>query len=129
MPKSHVYSDLDKSLAIDRSGNVTIHYDEAAIVQSIKALMATVNGERVRSGFGGSLVRLLFEPIGENAGQLIGYELKELIENYEPRVSINRISIEVDYDRNSYDITILLRISEINRTTRFTTRLRSLADL
>ncbi len=128
MSKAHVYSDFSDTLEITDSGSVKVLYDEDVIVKSIRAIMATVRGERVRSNFGGSLVRLLFEPIQTGTAEMIKFELRDLIEEYEPRVSVNRVVVNVDYDNNQYDVEILLTILSINRRMRFNTRLRSLAD-
>lgn len=127
MPREHVYSDFHKTLEIDERGDVEILYDEDVIIQSIKTIMATVRGERVRSPFGGSLVSLLFEPMGADTAETIKFDLKNIVEQYEPRVEINRIDVVADFDRNSYSVSMLLTIREINRRVRFQTRLRSLA--
>lgn len=127
MPSDYVYSDFHKDLKIDDNGNVTVLYDEDVIVQSIKSLMATVTGERVRSNIGGSLIRLLFEPIDEYIEDEIQSALTEIIERYEPRVDIVRIIANADPDANTIDVQVNLRLKKTRRPVTFNTRLRSLS--
>jgi len=126
MPK-HIYSDFDKELAIDSKGQVEINYDEDVIVESIRMIIAVVAGERVRSPFGGSLVRYLFEPISPDVAEIIGYELREQIERFEPRVTIDVINVYPDIDNNRYEVSVRVTIKSLRTTTTFQTRLRSLA--
>jgi phage baseplate assembly protein W len=121
----YTYSDFSPTLDLTPSGNIRVVYDEAVIIQSIKAIMATVSGERVRSPIGSKLVKYLFQTIQPSTANLIKRELTKLIETYEQRVDIQEVLVVGDIDNNRYDIHITLLISEINKTINFETRLRS----
>ncbi|MDA3807084.1 MAG: GPW/gp25 family protein [Thiomicrorhabdus sp.] len=121
----YTYSDFSPTLDLTPSGNIRVVYDEAVIIQSIKSIMATVSGERVRSPIGSKLVKYLFQTIQPSTANLIKRELTKLIETYEQRVDIQEVLVVGDIDNNRYDIHITLLISEINKTINFETRLRS----
>jgi len=127
MSRDFVYSDLDKDLKILPNGNIKILYDEDAIRQSLKTIMATATGERVRSAFGGSLLPLLFEPMDEYLEDTIRIEIERVITQNEPRVRVQGILVRANRDNNSIDVQINVRIKRINRPVRFNTRLRSFA--
>ena len=127
MSVDYVYSDLDKDLSILQTGEVKILYDEDVIIQSIKSIMATASGERVRSPFGGSLLPLLFEPMDEYLEDNLRIEIERVITRYEPRVRIQRVLVRANFDNNSIDVSIRVRIKRIDRPVTFNTRLRSFA--
>lgn len=126
MSKDYVYSDAHKTLKINPSGNVDIKYDEAAIIQSIEMIFATVSGERVRSPIGSALIRLLFQPISDDTARDIHTMIHRDITQFEPRVEIRQLRVTPNYDRNYYDVQVQLRIKKIKRPLLFETRLRSL---
>jgi phage baseplate assembly protein W len=113
--KDFVYSDFDSYLNITDSGNVKVIYDEEVIIQSIKHIMATLSGERVRSDFGGSLVRVLFEPMSQYTVENIRRIISSAIGIYEPRVEISQLVITPDYDLGAYDVRLELIIRSLNR--------------
>lgn len=128
MKSDYVYSDFTSHLNIDENGNLIVIYDEEVIIQSIKHIMATLSGERVRSDFGGSLVRLLFEPMNYYTTENIRRILTNTISTYEPRVEISQLVITPNYDVGSYDIRMELIIRSLNKRLTFPTRLRTFAQ-
>lgn len=127
MANDFVYSDIDRFLTVRDSGQVLVHYDEDAVIQSLRNIIATSAGERVRSPFGGSLLPLLFEPMDEYIADDIQRELERVITENEPRVTIQSIIVRANHDNNSIDVQINVRINKLNRLTRFNTSLRSFA--
>lgn len=127
MAKKFTYSDFDSKLNITSGGNVTVVYDEDAIIQSIRHIMATVQGERVRSDFGGSLIRVLFEPMTEYVVDDIRRFLKQALDKYEPRVELLNIDVTPDFTQGSYDIRLEMMVREINQVIDFSTKLRAFA--
>lgn len=117
--KTYVFSDMHKGLNINSRGDVEILYDVDAIEQSIKAIMATVSGERVRNPLGSTLVGLLFQPMTSRVVDSMKDEIRRVIRLYEPRVSIRTIEITPDYNKNIYDI--LLEFDVVGLTGRFNT--------
>lgn len=123
--KSYTFSDFDSQLQITNSGNVKVVYDKDVILQSIKHIMATVSGERVRSSFGGSLVGLLFQPMDEDLVFEIRRILTDAILKFEPRVGITQLSVYPNYDGNYYDIRFDLFIKDINEVLQYDAKLRA----
>ena len=123
---SYVYSDVDSRMRIRNDGNPVIHYDEDAIIQSIKNLLSTVTGERVRNPIGSSLIRTLFESISTDAATDIRQALITSIQRYEPRVTIKTVQVTPLFDQNRYEIVIDLRINSLNdRNIRIREQLRT----
>jgi phage baseplate assembly protein W len=128
MKSDYVYSDFTSHLNIDANGNIIVLYDEEVIIQSIKHIMATLSGERVRSDIGGSLVRLLFEPMNYYTTENIRRILSSSISIYEPRVEIDQLVISPNYDLGAYDIRMELIIRSLNKRLTFPTRLRTFSQ-
>lgn len=122
-----VYSDMHPTLKIKEGGSIEILYDEAVIVQSIKNIFATVSGERVRNPIGSRILRLLFQRMTFDTARQIRGELAGLITRYEPRVDIVSFTLNPNFDGNSYDAKLQVKIKGIERPQIITTRLRSFA--
>ena len=99
-----------------------------AIIASIKNLVYTNFYERPFNPKLGSNIRaMLFEPLDPITGTVLQKELKILIENYEPRVSVRDVQVVADYDRNAYQVTLTfftINSTEPLRTVLFLNRLR-----
>lgn len=99
-----------------------------AIIASIKNLVYTNFYERPFNPKLGSNIRaMLFEPLDPITGTVLQKELKILIQNYEPRVSVRDVQVVADYDRNAYQVTLTfftINSTEPLRTVLFLNRLR-----
>ena len=81
--------------------------DKAAITQSIKGLLLTKKGERpFQPVLGTGVSRLLFENMDKLTASAIRSEIRTTIENYEPRVEINEILVEPDFEGNAMHVTL-----------------------
>ena len=102
------FRDLDLSFTkhpIRKDVNVFIN--EYAIINSIKNLVLTNFYEKpFRPEVGSNIRKLLFENFDVIISTQIERALKETIENYEPRVSVSKILIKPDPDRNGYNVTL-----------------------
>lgn len=121
---SYTYSDMDSRLSITREGNVKVVYDEDAIIQSIKTILTTITGERVRNPIGSSLVQYLFRQMTPDTADDIRRLIRRNITQYEPRVTLNRVQVTPLYDQNRYELVIDLLINEIDRRITFRQNLR-----
>jgi phage baseplate assembly protein W len=91
--------------------------NENAIARSIRNIVFTYPGEKFfNDRFGSKISGSLFENIDQITAEIIKDELKYSITNYEPRVSLDRVDVNPDYDNNSFDITISYRIVGIDVT-------------
>lgn len=123
----YTYSDFDSRLKITKEGSVMIKYDQDVIIQSIKTILATITGERVRSPLGSSLIKMLFEPVNQENVIVIKQKILRDIQTYEPRVDILNLQVQAYPDNNRYEVKMNLRIRKLGMVFPFTTNLRSFA--
>ena len=85
--------------------------DKAAIAQSIKGLLLTRKGERpFQPDLGSGLQNLLFEPLDYGSAAMIKQEIGKCINKYEPRVRVQKIYCNVDFDNNGYNVEMQYKI-------------------
>jgi phage baseplate assembly protein W len=86
-------------------------YDENAIKAAVKNLILTVNYERKFHPEIGSQVRgLLFEPATPLLGAVLERTIRQTIDNFEPRVTLDQVDCKVNPDNNSVDVSIYFTI-------------------
>ena len=102
------FKDLSASFQTNPLSNDLIALkNESAIARSVRNLVLTGQGERpFQPVLGTGVSRLLFENMDKLTASAIRSELRTTIENYEPRVEINEIIVEADFERNAFDVTL-----------------------
>ena len=81
--------------------------NESAIARSVRNLVLTIQGERpFQPVLGTGVSRLLFENMDKLTASAIRSEIRTTIENYEPRVEINEILDEPDFEGNAMHVTL-----------------------
>ena len=105
---SRGFKDLSASFQTNPLSNDLIALkNESAIARSVRNLVLTIQGERpFQPVLGTGVSRLLFENMDKLTASAIRSELRTTIENYEPRVEINEIIVEADFERNAMDVTL-----------------------
>ena len=105
---SRGFKDLSASFQTSPLSNDLIALkNESAIARSVRNLVLTGQGERpFQPILGTGVSRLLFENMDKLTASAIRSELRTTIENYEPRVEINEIIVEPDFERNAFDVTL-----------------------
>jgi len=105
---SRGFKDLSASFQTNPLSNDLIALkNESAIARSVRNLVLTGQGERpFQPVLGTGVSRLLFENMDKLTASSIRSELRTTIENYEPRVEINEIIVEPDFERNAFDVTL-----------------------
>ena len=105
---SRGFKDLSASFQTSPLNNDLIALkNESAIARSVRNLVLTVRGERpFQPILGTGVSRLLFENMDKLTASAIRSELRTTIENYEPRVEINEIIVEPDFERNAFHVTL-----------------------
>ena len=114
--KKKPYRDLDLSLNIHpiRKDIIPLK-DDAAIKNAIKNLLITNFYERpFADDLGANLRGLLFEPAGIITNIELRSNIRDVIEKYEPRVSVTSIDITDNIPRNEYLIEVFFNIKGIN---------------
>ena len=106
-----LHSDIDCSFEAKPSGDIYKKTDAAAVKQAIKNLLMTNNGERpFRSTFGGNLQSLLFALDTELDESDIARAIKHAITKYEPRAIVNRVTVKMNSNFNSVDVTVIFQL-------------------
>jgi len=89
--------------------------NETAIARSIRNLVHTQKGEKFfRPNLGSNVTALLFENVDTLTASSIKTEIELLIKNYEPRVSLNFVSIIPNYDSGEFEAIINYNIIGID---------------
>ena len=85
--------------------------DKSAIAQSITNLLMTRRGERpFQPTLGSGLQDMLFEPLDYGSAAMIKQEIGKCINKYEPRVRVQKIYCNVDFDNNGYNVELQYKI-------------------
>ena len=105
---SRGFKDLSASFQTNPLSNDLIALkNESAIARSVRNLVLTGQGERpFQPVLGTGVSRLLFENMDKLTASAIRSELRTTIENYEPRVEINEILVEPDFEGNAFHVTL-----------------------
>ena len=105
---SRGFKDLSASFQTNPLSNDLIALkNESSIARSVRNLVLTIQGERpFQPVLGTGVNALLFENMDKLTASAIRTELRTTIENYEPRVEINEIIVEADFERNAFDVTL-----------------------
>ena len=102
------FRDLSASFQTNPLSNDLIALkNESAIARSVRNLVLTGQGERpFQPVLGTGVSRLLFENMDKLTASAIRSEIRTTIENYEPRVEINEILVEPDFEGNAFHVTL-----------------------
>ena len=106
------FKDLSMSFQVN-----PLNYDiiaiknETAIARSIRNLVFTLRGERFfNSNLGSGVSKVLFENMDEITASVLQDEIKNTIDNYEPRVNLISVDVSPNYDTNEFYTTITYNI-------------------
>lgn len=110
------YSDLDLDfMAHPTTGDVMKKTGVDAIKRSVRNLILTNFYDRpFRSYIGSGALKLLYENMNPITANFLNNAIREVIENYEPRVRVDDIKVNFDYDNNGYNATLFFTILNRN---------------
>ena len=81
--------------------------NENAIARSLRNIVFTTPGEKFfNQSFGSRITESLFDNIDEITATIIVDEIRQSIDNYEPRVEVDDVKAFPNYENNSFDVTI-----------------------
>jgi phage baseplate assembly protein W len=117
------YTDLDLDFfAHPTTKDVMMRTGEEAIKRSVRNLIFTNFYDRPFQSYVGSNVRgLLFENATQFTAGLIETAIKDVINNFERRVRLEKVDVSVDYDNNGFNVRLQYVI--LNRELPITTSL------
>lgn len=89
--------------------------DKEAVNGCLRNLMTFKPGDYILNpDFGNTLYQYLYEPVSGYAAEKVSYTLREMIRNWEPRISIIDMKITPDVDNNQYHINMYYQIPSLN---------------
>lgn len=123
-----LYKDIDLSFSAHPvTKDITKKLDVNAVKQSLKTLLFTQYNERpFRPTLGSPLYKLLFEPMDPITVEGMKQAIEILIQNFEPRVQLQKVDIVPVYDKNEYELSIYFTVVGITAPVTFTTILQRL---
>jgi len=123
------YSDFNVNFNVNPiTGDLLKVTGTNSVVQSLMNLVQINYFEKPFHPEIGSNIRgLLFEQMDPLTSNALSKEIKVLVENFEPRVSINNVIVQADYDTNGYNIEIDFEILSVNNTFTISTFLQRLS--
>jgi uncharacterized protein len=106
--KRVLYSDFFKDLTVNPiSGDLALRTNEEAIKESLKNLILTNRGERLfQPNIGSDVMASLFENATPVTLKILEERVRDVINNFEPRVSIIDVDVTSLYDDNRVQVTI-----------------------
>lgn len=107
-----IFTDLDFNFTPHPvSGDLVTVKNESAVKNAVKNLIQTAFYERpFQPDLGSPVGRLLFEPSSPILKVTMEKAIRQVLENYEPRIEIENIVVTFNDDQNEVRITIYFRI-------------------
>jgi len=85
--------------------------NETAIARSIRNIVFTLPGEKFfNPSFGSDISASLFENIDDITGGIIEDQIRQSINNYEPRVNLMEVRTNPNFDNNAFDVTVTYEV-------------------
>ena len=97
-----VFSDIDFTFTPKPvTGDVALSYDDQAVIRSVVNLLLTNFYERpFQPNLGSNIDALLFEPITNLTASMLETEIRNVMNNYEPRATIQTLTVTPDEVHN-----------------------------
>ena len=106
--KNLSFRDLDLNFDVHPNSKdlITLKGDDA-ISRSLRNLIQYDHYEKpFNPDFGSNIRRSLFENFGPQTATTLKNEITQVIQNYEPRVDVQSVSVSADADENRYRVVI-----------------------
>ena len=119
MPAQRVskrFKDLSMSFKYNPlSGDLIALKNENAIARAVRNIVLTSPGEKLFDpDFGSSVSEILFENVDDITAVSIQDEIRNCLNNYEPRVDLINVDVDPNFDENQFDVKITYRIVGID---------------
>jgi phage baseplate assembly protein W len=103
---ARTYKDLDLLFNIHPvKKDINKHTAEMAVINSVKNLILTNHYERLfQPDLGSNVNKILFENMDAITASTLEREITQVINNFEPRVTIYKVVVKADYDNNGFSI-------------------------
>ena len=119
MPAQRVsksFKDISMSFKFNPlSGDLITLKNENAIARAVRNIVLTTPGEKLFDpDFGSSVGEILFENVDDITAVSIQDEIRNCLNNYEPRVDLINVDVDPNFDENQFDVKITYRIVGID---------------
>ena len=119
MPAQRVskrFKDLSMSFKYNPlSGDLIALKNENAIARAVRNIVLTSPGEKLFDpDFGSSVSEILFENVDDITAVSIQDEIRNCLNNYEPRVDSVNVDVNPNFDENQFDVKITYKIVGID---------------
>ena len=89
--------------------------NDTAIARSIRNLVLTTPGERFfNEDLGSGVSEVLFDTVDDISSAVIRDEIEQTIVRFEPRVKLQDVKVNPDYDNNEFNVTVTYDIIGID---------------
>jgi phage baseplate assembly protein W len=114
---TRIFSDLDFNFSAHPvTKDVSRRYDENAVKTALKNLILTRNYERpFHSEIGSPIRSLMFEPATPMLGIMLRQAIFDVVNNFEPRVQLTEVNVNVSDENNAIYITVEFKIVNTER--------------
>ena len=115
MPTQRVsksFKDISMSFKFNPlSGDLIALKNENAIARAVRNIVLTSPGEKLFDPeFGSNISEILFENVDEITAVSIEDEIRNCLNNYEPRVKLTDVIVNPNFDENQFDVKIIYTI-------------------
>ena len=110
--KSRAFKDISLSFTPHPvTKDLPILANERAIVRSVRNLVETIPTERFFDSLLGTDIRdTLFNNFERSSVMIIEDQVREVLDNYEPRVTNVGVQVDAQPDDNEFDVTVFFEI-------------------
>lgn len=121
---TEIWSDLHHGIIKDARGSVKKVVNADAVATSIHNILRTRPGERVMlPTFASAIGSAVFEPMNEDLINLLGTRIREVIERWDDRVSVQVVDFYQDPEAQYVQATITYQIRGSDNTFQTTVNL------
>ena len=113
---SRGFKDISMSFKINPiNSDLIATKNETAIARSVRNLVLTRPGEKFfNPNLGSRVYESLFDNMDEVSASVVEDDIKDTVDNYEPRVRLISVKATPDYEGNAFDVVITYDIIGID---------------
>lgn len=113
----NTFSDVHLDFANPVLRDISADYDSQAVINSIINLFNTIPGQNLLNPtYGLNLAQFLFYPANTVTANAIGQAIVGNVSIYEPRATVQNVSVNVISDANQINVTFSILIPSLNQT-------------
>ena len=109
---SRGFKDLSMSFQVNPiTSDLIATKNEVAIARSVRNLVLTRPGEKFfNPNLGSRVYETLFDNMDDISASIVEDDIKDTVDNYEPRVKLVSVKATPDYEGNAFDVVITYNI-------------------